>query len=107
MTARSDLERWIATERDEYAHHPAGKWSQPAAEAAHMACVQRTGPTMWEDWAGNYIRRAVLIGLRSALGRHALGKAIVTLMHVLETATELWGPMPRPGVPTGEVHPWE
>jgi hypothetical protein len=58
----------------------------------------------WIDFIGNYLRRAELLGLDTMKGRQALGKYIVTMMHCLETAIEVYGPMPRAGYPSGEIH---
>lgn len=96
----AEVNEWLDAEWNDYA---SVKWSEPGADAAHLACVMRLGPTMREDWAGNYIKRAVMFGLDTSQGRQALGKAIVTLTHVLETAVEQYGPMPRPGVPSGVI----
>lgn len=96
----SDVLAWLADERRLYANE---KWETEDAAAAHRACVVGAGPTTWHDWAGNYIKRAALFSLSTPQGRQALGKAIVTLIHVLETAVEEYGPMPAPGVPSGEI----
>ena len=90
-----------------YCLYADAKWSSPASAAAHLACVRSEPPTTWNDWAGNYLLRAVRFGLETPQGRQALGKTIVTLTHVLETAIELWGPMPAPGVASGEIQEWE
>lgn len=58
------------------------------------------------DFALGYIMRAKLQGLDTPNGRQALGKAIVTLTHFLETAVEYHGSMPEPGVPSGEINQW-
>ncbi len=100
IALRGMVLRWLADERKMYADL---KWAEPGAEVAHRACVVGEGPTTWHDWAGNYVKRAVMFGLDTPQGRQALGKAIVTLMHVLETAVEEYGPMPRPGVPSGVI----
>ncbi len=96
----SVVTEWLDEEWNEYA---SVKWADPASAQAHRDCVLLFGPTTWHDWAGNYIKRAVLFGLDTPQGRQALGKAIVTLMHVLETAVEEYGPMPRAGVPSGVI----
>lgn len=102
MTPSANVEviHWLAQEMHDYAR---AKWSWPSAAKAHRDCVVGEGPTTWHDWAGNYIKRAAMFGLDSPQGRQALGKAIVTLVHVLETVVEEYGPMPRPGVPSGVV----
>ena len=94
------VNEWLDTEWNEYA---SVKWAEPGAEKAHHDCVVGEGPTTWHDWAGNYIKRAAMFGIDTPQGRQALGKAIVTLIHVLETAVEEYGPMPKPGVPSGVI----
>ena len=78
---------WLASEKRDYA---AAKWSWPDAAKAHRDCVVGSGPTTWHDWAGNYIKRAAMFGLDTPQGRQALGKTVITLIHVLETAVEFW-----------------
>lgn len=91
---------WVAEERAAYAHQ---KWARPGATEAHLAATHGTGPTRWEDWAGDYIKRAVMFGIDTPQGRQALGKAISTLVHFLATAVVEYGPMPKPGVPSGVI----
>lgn len=55
----------------------------------------------------NYYGRALIFNVTTELGRQAVGKTIATLMHLLETAVEEHGPMPLPGVPSGEIQPWQ
>lgn len=98
------VERWITEERRLYADQ---KWDSPGAFAAHVAAVKSEPPTTWDEWAGNYMRRAVLFGLSTPQGRQAMGKTIVTLIDYLESAVNLWGPMPAPGVPSGEIQLWD
>ena len=100
MSVEQQVRNWLVGEREQYAKL---KWSPPTAAKAHRDCVIGEGPTTWHDWAGNYIKRAVMFGLDTPQGRQALGKTIVTLIHVLETAVEEYGPMPAPGVPSGEI----
>lgn len=100
MDARFMVDHWLSQERFLYADE---KWAEAEAAAAHLASVRCEGPTTWHDWAGNYLLRAAMFSLDSPQGRQALGKAIVTLTHVLETAIEEYGPMPKPGVPSGVI----
>jgi Domain of unknown function (DUF4406) len=51
---------------------------------------------------GNYVERARIFGLDTMNGRQALGKAAATLAGWLESAVRLYGPMPQPGVPSGD-----
>ncbi len=61
----------------------------------------------WADFTGNYLQRAVIFGFDSEKGRQALGKACVTILHTLETAIEIYGDMPKPGVTSGEIETWD
>lgn len=54
----------------------------------------------------NYLKRAQLFGLDTPQGRQALGKLTVTCIAYLEYAIEHIGPMPEPGVPSGEIREW-
>ena len=102
MTIRQDVLAWIEQERDQYADV---KYAQDGDNRARLIDAMREeglGDT-WMNFILNYLKRAELLGVQSAQGRQALGKAIVTCMHALETSIEIFGPMPVPGVPSGEV----
>jgi hypothetical protein len=105
--AREQVAKWIATERAEYADT---KYSEEA-EARHKLILETQNFGLDGEWMvfiGGYLKRAQLQGLDSLQGRQALGKAIVTCMHALETAVQYHGPMPKPGVSSTEgVLPWE
>lgn len=61
----------------------------------------------WWVFITNYLKRSQLLGIETEQGRQALGKTIITLMHCLETAITVHGDMPKPGMPSGEIEPWE
>lgn len=101
MTAAEAVASWIAAERAEYAGI---KYAENSEGRTTLVAAMREGDWQrWTNFAGNYIRRAELFGFDTPQGRQALGKAIVTLMHTLETAVDVHGPMPPPGVPSGVV----
>lgn len=56
----------------------------------------------WFLRLGNYVQRSVLFGLESAQGRQALAKAAATCAAWVESAVRLYGPLPQPGVPSGD-----
>ncbi|HWI05565.1 MAG TPA: hypothetical protein VNT52_17295 [Acidimicrobiales bacterium] len=98
MTAAEELLMWIEKERAEYAD------STDHRQA--LIDELRLDPHFDGQWSvlvTNYLRRAQLLGLDSMAGRQAMGKLIVSCMHVLETAVDVFGPMPVAGVPSGEV----
>ena len=102
MSARDELLEWIATERAFYADV---KYAEDGTNREALIADLRYHPHIdgeWDVFIGNYMRRSQLFGVDSLPGRQALGKTIVTLMHCLETAIEVYGPMPAPGVPSGE-----
>lgn len=99
-STRADLQKWIAVERATYADI---KFSdENRAFLIDAMRVERLGP-IWLGFIGNYLKRAELFGLDTLQGRQALGKTIVTLLHCLETAMDEFGPMPAPGVSSGEI----
>jgi hypothetical protein len=99
--AREHLREWIAVERASYADTKYGE----DTEARHKLILETKNYGLGGEWmvfAGGYLKRAELQGLDTARGRQALGKAIVTLMHALETAIEYQGPMPQPGMSSSD-----
>lgn len=104
--ARHHLGEWITIERRQYADmkYPAG------ANRANLGTeIQQVG--LGDNWMGfitNYLKRAELLRLDTPAGRQALAKMAVTIMHCLEQAIEVHGPLPRPGVPSGDIDmvPW-
>lgn len=56
----------------------------------------------WDQQFENYLHRAHVLGLDTPNGRQALAKFVATAVGLLETAVRLYGPLPKPGVPSGE-----
>lgn len=108
VTERESLLEWIAVERDTYAipakYGPGLAGQQIVRDAVALGGFVDEGLM---DFVGNYLKRAQLFGLDTPQGRQATGKAIVSLLNILEVACELFGPMPLPGFPSGEIHPSE
>lgn len=105
---RDMLLDWITTERAEHADKDQ-KYAPGSPGRLMLIEAMRTegyGQT-WGNFIDNYLFRAEKqYGLQTEQGRQAMGKAIVALMHCLETACYVYGDMPRPGLPSGEVEPW-
>lgn len=107
IAARMNVATWIGVERREYADLKYANGSEPRHRA--MLDMRNFGLDINGEWwvfITNYLRRSQLLGLDTAAGRQAFGKTIVTMLHALETAVEVHGPMPQPGVTTGEVNEW-
>lgn len=56
----------------------------------------------WWRQLTNYYHRASVLGLNTPVGRQALAKFVATACGLLESAVRLYGPLPRPGVPSGD-----
>ena len=103
MTTKAALLAWIATEREV---HASSKYGEDKDARLGLVADMESHPHIdgeWDVFIGNYLRRAQLFGLDTPQGRQALGKTVVTLMHCLETAVDVFGPMPAPGVPSGVI----
>lgn len=108
--AREHVRAWIDYERQAHADVKYGEDTpirktliEDVKENPHLEDADQG----FELFIGNYLARAKTFGLSIPQGRQAMGKLIVTLLHALETSVELHGPMPKPGVPSGEVVEWE
>lgn len=103
--ARDQLDKWIELERTLYADV---KFADDEENRTKLiAELQRGNHEVWTQFAFQYLDRVNLMGLNSRNGRQALGKAVITLHHLLETAIMLFGDMPQPGVPSGEFQVWQ
>lgn len=106
--ARTDINQWLSQERSQYADI---KWN--ADNHDQLIRNLRDDPHQESDgrqyieWVNDYIQRALLFGLDTPQGRQALGKTCVTLHHMLESCVVAFGPMPKPGVPSGEIQTGE
>lgn len=56
----------------------------------------------WEQQFDNYLHRAKVLGLDTPGGRQALAKFVATGVGMLEAAVRAYGPLPKPGVSSGE-----
>lgn len=99
---RTELALWIEVERRTYADKKYAEGEGNRNMAIQAMRDEGLGQT-WLNFIGNYQKRAELFGVQTPQGRQALGKMITTLMHCLETAILVYGEMPKPGVPSGEI----
>lgn len=105
--ATKQVADWIEIERRDYAGGI--KYAETSVNRTKaIEDMQANGlDGDWIIFISNYIRRAELLRVETPQGRQALAKAIVTLMHCLETAVQVYGNMPTPGVPSGEIAVWD
>lgn len=99
---RNVIRQWIVDER---AGHADDKWrvleAEKVAELVKDPHLDNDG--YWLGFVYNYLRRCQLFGMDSPQGRQAMGKLIVTLDALLGSAIVAFGPMPKAGVPSGEI----
>lgn len=101
---RAYIGGWIDVERMSYADV---KYAEDGDNRAMLVKAMQDGDWQrWSDFAMQYVKKAEIFGFDSEKGRQQLGKAIVTLLHTLETAVMVHGPMPKPGLTSGEIEPW-
>lgn len=99
---RDHVRTWITAERALYADVKYDEDQKNHLRLRMFMAEEGLAPT-WLDFIGNYLKRAEMFGLDTPQGRQAMGKTIVTMLHCLETAVEIHGPMPEPGYPSGEI----
>jgi hypothetical protein len=95
MTTEEYVRNWLAKERaytldkfgidEDNEHTPLREWSE-----------------WWEKQFENYLFRAQVLGLDTPGGRQAAAKFVATAVGFLETVVRLYGPLPEPGVTSGE-----
>lgn len=108
-TARTQVLEWVRRER---AGHADDKFSAMLATQIrwHWDEQDQVGTLAassgWWQFASNYLDRVRLFNLQSPQGRQALAKVICTLQDALATSIMLWGDLPEPGHPSGEIRPW-
>lgn len=107
LAARMNVAEWIGVERKDYADHKYRSGSETRAKL--IESMREHGLSIegeWDVFIQNQLSRVALVPVESEQGRQHLGKLIVILLHALETAVEVHGPMPKPAVPTGTIEPW-
>lgn len=94
--ANEHVKTWVAEERDAYASK---KWEVDNADRQREVIEDGT----WVNFPASYISRAEGMGLDTPQGRQALGKVISTCESLLARAVTMYGGMPEPGLPSGEI----
>lgn len=86
---------WVG---DEY-HYATTKVTQdPEADDQKTS----TTPEYWEDQISMYVHRSIVLGFDTPAGRQAAAKAATTAMCFLESVVRVHGPLPEPGVSSGQ-----
>lgn len=60
----------------------------------------------WWQQINMYFYRANVLGIDTLLGKQAAAKGVATALGMLESVVRVYGELPAPGVPSGEVQSW-
>jgi len=93
--AEKQVSVWLAGER----RYTLEKFGGRAGDDAHT----RDEPKWWKRQIETYLDRAFLLGLETEAGRQALAKLASTALMATESAVRVNGPLPPPGVPSGQT----
>jgi hypothetical protein len=90
----SEVERWLDEERG-YAE---GKWAPGEVD-------DTITPERYAEWVNQYMSRALVLAQDgwNPLARQALAKSLRTMLAFNESMVRRFGPLPRGGVPSGEI----
>lgn len=107
LDARAQLRIWLAEERRGHAdtkYNPSFRADQEGGLTIDDGAL--SDGSWWMRFIPNYLSRVQMLKLSTPRGRQAMGKLITTLCNCLEVAIDLYGDMPQPGCPSGEIRPW-
>lgn len=99
MTTEEYVRNWLSGERS----YTIGKFGLDA-DNEHIAEFVALGVEegWWDQQFANYLHRAKVLGLDTPAGRQAAAKFVATAVGFLEAVVRQYGPLPEPGVPSGE-----
>jgi hypothetical protein len=89
---------WLAKERS----HQVIKFS-PKLDDEHTSKSGLEENGWWAKQLAQYFHRARVSGLNTPVGRQALAKYVATACAMLESSIRIYGWLPRPGRPGGDV----
>lgn len=89
---------WLVRERN----YQLGKFGT-ALDDKHTLDDGLTPQGWWDRQLAMYFHRARILGLEQMNGRQALAKYVATACGMLESVVRLYGRLPSPGVPSGEI----
>lgn len=92
------IRAWLAQERD----YTVQKFGLELDDQHVRDWDYRDESDWWNQQFDNYYTRAGVLGLDTLVGRQAFAKFVATAVGMLEAAVRVYGPLPLPGVPSGE-----
>lgn len=94
--------QWLVYER-EYTLDKFGKdQDQRHVKEFHELRTESSADNWWDQQLENYYHRFQVLGLDTPNGRQALAKFVSTALGMLTAAVQVYGPLPEPGVSSGE-----
>lgn len=90
--------QWL---RGEYPYQYGRKFAHDENDRLVSEEGHREG-TFWNQQLTNYWYRSQILGLDTINGRQAFAKFIATTIGLMESAVRVYGPLPTPGVTSGE-----
>ena len=98
-TERDRVVEWLAAERS-YQEH---KYPDRTVHDDKMREQGVDDRGFWWSEVNRYLYRAERLGLDTPLGRQAAAKAVATAQEMLASVIRVYGPLPPPGVTSGDV----
>ena len=98
---REYVEQWLRDERA-YTIDKFGLASDDQHTIEFYHGLPAPKPSWWDQQFDNYLGRAFTLGLDTPGGRQAAAKFVATAMGFLESVVRQFGPLPEPGVTSGE-----
>lgn len=97
MTAASQCFDWLVRERE----YQVRKFGTILDDEHTLQGLGDDG--WWWTQLTSYFHRSRVLGLDTPVGRQAIAKFVATSCGLLESVIRVSGPLPQPGVPSGEV----
>lgn len=101
--SRDQLVRWMK-EEVKYAEKKFEGQRETHDEEMQVSGIADDG--FWFNQIFQYVGRARILGLENPSGRQAMAKCLMTLRGFCESMIRVYGDLPEPGHPSGEIHTW-
>lgn len=98
METEEYVREWLKRERD----YTLAKFGLDQDNQHILEWAEERTEDWWDQQLENYYHRARVLGLDTVNGRQALAKFVATSVGMLEAAVRQYGPLPEPGVTSGE-----
>jgi hypothetical protein len=108
---RRHILKWIREEIAKYLYQPGAKYKDMQAQYETQDATWKSEGGFDEFWLpliSNYLSRAqdAFASNQPARGQQALAKCTTVLIDCMESSIREYGPLPKPGLPSGTIEPW-